>query len=523
MTKNSYWQERFEQIEQAANNKAVRHNSKLEKKYRQAAAEIDAQINKWYNRIAKNNMMSISEARRLLTANELKEFKWSVEQYIDYGRQNALDQQWVKELENASAKFHINRLEAMKLEVRHQIEMAMANGQQDMFDVLGDVYKDSFYRSAFELQKGVGIGFDVAKLDDTTVSRVLSKPWAADGTNFSEKLWTNKKKLINTLDTELSRMVLLGDTPDRAVKAIKEAMDSSLFQAKRLVFTEQAYFATEAQKKAFNSLDVERFEVVSSADRKVCPVCAAKDKQNFPMIEFHIGITAPPFHPLCRCVTAPFFDDEFTSQTRIVKDDAGEKYEIPATMNYGEWKKAFVGGGNKEGLAKTEKKLVKNAKSDILTEDEEYYLGEYLKSTSYKINDTLRRGVAWTEQEETMIKNVDSALKKLPKYSGNLLRTIDFSDFPNPKEMLEEFVAGFIEGNDITFAEYISTARLGQHHENPMVSIWIQNSKNGRDVSKYRNDENEILYERNSKFKVLGKAMDEKGVWHILLEELNEK
>lgn len=349
---NKYWQERFEQIEQAANNKSVRFNRTLEKKYRLAAGEIDAQINKWYNRIAKNNMMSISEARRLLTANELKEFKWTVEEYIAYGRQNALDQQWVKELENASAKFHINRLEAMKLEVRHQIEMAMAGGQQDMFDVLGNVYKDTFYRSSFELQKGVGIGFDVAKLDDTTVSRVLSKPWAADGTNFSDKLWSNKKKLINTLDTELSRMVLLGDTPDRAVKTIKEAMNSSLFQAKRLVLTEQAYFATEAQKKAFNSLDVERFEVVSSADRKTCPVCAAKDKKNFPMIEFHIGITAPPFHPLCRCVTAPFFDDEFTSQTRIVKDDAGEKYEIPATMNYQEWKDAFLGGGSKKGLAK---------------------------------------------------------------------------------------------------------------------------------------------------------------------------
>lgn len=425
MTKNSYWQERFEQIEQAANNKAVRHNSKLEKKYRQAAAEIDAQINKWYNRIAKNNMMSISEARRLLTANELKEFKWSVEQYIDYGRQNALDQQWVKELENASAKFHINRLEAMKLEVRHQIEMAMANGQQDMFDVLGDVYKDSFYRSAFELQKGVGIGFDVAKLDDTTVSRVLSKPWAADGTNFSEKLWTNKKKLINTLDTELSRMVLLGDTPDRAVKAIKEAMDSSLFQAKRLVFTEQAYFATEAQKKAFNSLDVERFEVVSSADRKVCPVCAAKDKQNFPMIEFHIGITAPPFHPLCRCVTAPFFDDEFTSQTRIVKDDAGEKYEIPATMNYGEWKKAFVDGGSKKELAKATERgnmkmqlqlfADKTAHAVERTETravQEADIDDALKNPLYKgevvVDDKGRKSVKYIGRNATVIYNPDT-------------------------------------------------------------------------------------------------------------------
>ena len=426
MAKQSkYWQERFEQIEQAANNKAVRHNSKLEKKYRQAASEIDAQINKWYNRIAKNNNMSISEARRLLTASELKEFKWSVEEYIKYGRQNALDQQWVKELENASAKFHINRLEAMKLEVRHQIEMAMANGQQDMFDVLGDVYKDSFYRSAFELQKGVGVGFDVAKLDDTTVSRVLSKPWAADGTNFSDKLWSNKKKLINTLDTELSRMVLLGDTPDRAVKTIKEAMNSSLFQAKRLVLTEQAYFATEAQKKAFNSLDVERFEVVSSADRKVCPVCAAKDKTNFPMIEFHIGITAPPFHPLCRCVTAPFFDDEFTSQTRIVKDDAGEKYEIPATMNYGEWKKAFVDGGSKEGLAKaTERgnmkmplqlfadKTVHAVERTEYREVQDVDIDDALKNPLYKgevvVDDKGRKSVKYIGRNATVIYNPDT-------------------------------------------------------------------------------------------------------------------
>ena len=425
MANNNYWQERFEQIEQAANSKSVRYNSKLEKKYRQAASEIDAQINKWYNRIARNNQISLSDARRLLTANELKEFKWTVEEYIAYGRQNALDQQWVKELENASAKFHISRLEAMKLEVRHQIEMAMANGQQDLFDVLSEVYKDSFYHSAFELQKGLGVGFDVAKLDDTMVRNVLMKPWAADGSNFSDKLWKNKKKLLSTLDQELSRMVLLGDTPDKAVKAVKEAMDSSLFQAKRLVLTEQAYFATEAQKKAFNSLDVERFEVVSSTDRKVCSVCAAKDKQNFPMTEFHIGITAPPFHPLCRCVTAPFFDDEFTSQTRIVKDDDGEKYEIPATMNYGEWKRTFVEGGSKEGLAKaTEHGNMKMQlqlfaeKTAHAVERTEYRevqdadIDDALKNPLYKgevvVDDKGRKSVKYIGRNATVIYNPDT-------------------------------------------------------------------------------------------------------------------
>lgn len=363
---NNYWQERFDQIEQAQNNKSVKYTKKLEKKYSVAASEIDAQINKWYNRIARNNNISMTEARRLLSASELKEFKWTVEEYIARGRENAVNQQWMKELENASAKFHINRLEAMKLEVRHQVEMAMASGQQDMFDMLGDVYKDTFYRSCYELQKGVGVGFDVAKLDDNTVQNLLNKPWAADGTNFSQKLWGNKTKLINTLDQELTRMVLLGETPKRAIQNVKDAMNSSLFSAKRLVLTEQAYFTSEAQKKTFSELDVERFEVLSSMDMKVCPICAAKDKSVHPMKEFHIGITAPPFHPFCRCVTAPFFDDEFSAGTRIATGADGETYYIPNDTTYGEWMKTFVDNGSKESLEKFAKSSIIKAGSSTI-------------------------------------------------------------------------------------------------------------------------------------------------------------
>ena len=298
MAQNStYWQNRFEQIEQSANNKAVRYASNLEKKYRTAASEIDAQINKWYSRIARNNEVSMTEARRLLSADELQEFRWSVEQYIEYGRENAIDQRWMKELENASAKFHINRLEAMKLDCRQQIEKALANGQENLYDVLSDIYRDTFYHSCYEVQRGIGIGFDVSKLDDNAVQSLLNKPWSADGDNFSKKLWGNKTKLINNLDQELNRVFLTGESPKRAIQNIKDAMNSSLFQAKRLVLTEQAYFTSEAQRKCFNSLDVEEFEVVSGADMKVCDKCAEHDKRHYPMSDYAIGITAPPFHP----------------------------------------------------------------------------------------------------------------------------------------------------------------------------------------------------------------------------------
>lgn len=349
--KNSkYWQGRFDQIEQAANNKSVRYTRDLEKKYQTAAQQIDTQINAWYQRLADNNGVSMTEARKLLTNSELKEFKWTVEDYIKHGEQNALDQSWLKELENASAKFHINRLEALKLECRQQIEDAFGGGQQSMFNMLGDIYKDTFYRSCFEVQKGVGVGFDVSKLDDKKVTALLSKPWSVDGNNFSEKLWGNKRKLINNLDQELSRMVLTGESPKKAIQNIRKTMDSSLKVAKKLVMTEQAYFTTVAQKDAYKELDVEEFEVVETLDGKTCEVCGKWDGKPFPISELQPGVNAPPFHPFCRGTTCPYFDDEFVDGKRIAKDTEGNLYEVPENMTYKEWKKTFVDGGDKSDL-----------------------------------------------------------------------------------------------------------------------------------------------------------------------------
>lgn len=350
----AYWINRFDQVEQSGHNISLKHTRQLEKKYKIAAKEIDTKINAWYNRIAKNNNVSVADARKLLTKSELAEFKWDVEEYIKRGQENAFDQRWMKELENASAKFHINRLEALKLEVRQQIEQAFAGGQQSMFDTLADVYKDSFYRSCYEVQKGFGVGFDVSALSNKQVQSLLNKPWSVDGVNFSQKIWNNKVKLINTLDQEMTKMVLTGAAPQQTIQNIKKAMDTSLFNAKRLVLTEQAYFTTIGQKDAFGELDVEEYEVVATLDSRTSEICQGMDGKHFPVKDMQAGVNAPPFHPLCRSTTCPYFDDEFSLEDkRVAKDEeTGEWYEIPASMSYSTWHNEFVKGGKKEGLHK---------------------------------------------------------------------------------------------------------------------------------------------------------------------------
>lgn len=338
---SDYWKNRFEQVEQSSHDLAIEYYEELEKNYRLAMREVENQISTWIRRFAENNNITVEEARRLLNTKELKEFLWDVQEYIKHGEENALDQSWMKELENASARFHINRLEALKLHVRQQLEILMGGMPDKMQEMLREVYKETFYRSCFEIQKGVGIGFDVGKVDEKQLATILKKPWAVDGQNFSEKLWLNKTKLINVVNQELSKMVMTGSKPDKAIKNIVQAMNTSKANATRLVMTEQAYFTSLAQKDTYKDLDVEQVEIVATLDGLTCSECGSKDGEHFPVKIMDAGINVPPFHPYCRCTTCPYFDD-MDGYRASRNGDGKTVYDFPANMKYTDWKEQFL-------------------------------------------------------------------------------------------------------------------------------------------------------------------------------------
>ena len=341
----TYWQKRYDQIEQAAHDKSVAYYSALDKKYSRAQAEIDKEINAWYQRFAVNNKIDYTEARRLLNSDELDEFRWSVEDYIKAGEQNDVDGRWMKELENASARHHVNRLEALKLSTTNSIEKAMGGMTDDVDKMLRDVYKSTYYKGCYEFQRGTGIGFDLVKVNDRYLDAILKKPWCADGSNFSDKIWKNKTKLVNELDNELTRMALTGDAPGESIRRISKALHTSKNNAATLVMTEQAFFTSIAQQDAFKELGVGEFEVIATLDGLTCTKCGSHDGEHRPMSEFKPGITAPPYHPNCRCTTVPYFNDEFTTAgKRAGRDEEGKTYYVPESTKYAEWKKTFVDG-----------------------------------------------------------------------------------------------------------------------------------------------------------------------------------
>ena len=195
MTKSDYWQERFIKEEERRNKDARAYLSSIEKQYDKALRNIEKDINNWYSRLAKNNDISLREAKMLLSKNELEEFKWTVQEYIEKGQENSISKEWMKQLENASAKVHISKLEALKVQIQNEIEGLYGERLKGMEDYLERVYGDTYYKSAFIIQKGIGIGWSLSALDTNKVNQIIHKPWAIDGKNFSERIWEDKKNL----------------------------------------------------------------------------------------------------------------------------------------------------------------------------------------------------------------------------------------------------------------------------------------------------------------------------------------
>lgn len=354
MTNAEYWKQRFTQLEAAQNRKGATAYLEMEKQYKAAQNELEAQIARWYQRFADSNGISLAQAKQWLKGQDLAEFKWDVKEYIKYGKENAINGAWMQELENASSKFHISRLEALQIQTQNSLETMFAQQMGTMKKALSDVYASGYYHTAYTVQQGFGLGWDIAGLDQAQIEKVLSKPWAVDGYNFSTRIWNSKTKLIGEVHCELSKNLLTGADPQKAIDSLAKKMGTSKSNAGRLVMTEQAYFSSAAQKDCFNDLDVEEYEIVATLDSHTSDICRSLDGKVFKMSDYKPGVTAPPFHVYCRSTTAPHFKENFDAGERAARGADGRTYYVPDDVTYSEWKKAFV-DGDKSGFAEVQK------------------------------------------------------------------------------------------------------------------------------------------------------------------------
>lgn len=371
------------------------------------------------------------------------------------------------------------------------VKKGAAQGTKLQEDFMKDVFDRSF-SSMF------------SRVQDNVTKSIIDGELYKDKRTLSDRVWNLTEEIGRDIQSVISKGLLLKKSarelaidlrqfvkpPDKQSVYWREEQERRKYvnyRAKRLARTaiNHAYQTASIQAARENPF-CDEMKWLSSRDHRVCPLCQSREGKIFKLDDI------PLDHPNGRCALVPVIGDTKEIDERL---------------------KAWIRGEEDEVLDIWAKGL-KEEDNEGYNEDEKLALNRYISSDSYKINEKLRTGMPLDEEDTKFIENLDRALEKSPRYEGDLIRDLFFR-YDDDKE---DFISQHIVDDFVKYKEYISTTKASSYHDMPQVRITIIKSSKGRDISGINQMEQEILYERGFRFKVVG-ISKENGIVYIQLKE----
>lgn len=342
MNNQAYWSRRFEDLKNEQMKRAELTRAELKRLYEQALQEAHDEVLAWYQRYARENNLTLREARKQLDARGMRAFKMTLEEFKRLAKQKALSPEYQRLLENASIRVRLDRSQVLMIKLRDIIEKLAKEQQVRMEEVLKKTYEDSYYKAAYETQKVSG-NAPLTEIQEETVRKVLSKPWAADGRDFSARIWGQRDQLVNALQIEITRGLISHKGTGTIAKRIAKRFNTSFSNASRLVETEVAYFQERGMLDSFAALGVEQVRLLAVLDNRTSKMCQELDGKVVDLKDAEPGVTTPPFHCYCRTTVVPVSEFDSEESTRAARDPkTGKTVYVPGDLTYKEWYNEYV-------------------------------------------------------------------------------------------------------------------------------------------------------------------------------------
>ena len=337
-----YWIKRSELTLIANEKSALQYEQELKKAYLETTQKITKEIEAFYGRYAKDNQISLLEARKRLRPDELLNFNKQAKLYLDEVERlgdKAFTAEYREYLKQLSGKAYISRLEELTANIRHNLETLATRYNEGLGEELKNAYEDSFYRTVFDVQKQARYGVSFTTPGGKQLETAIRERWM--GQNYSERIWADKNRMLINLEQTLAQEFVRGRNPRQVSREYAKKMNTSYHNAQRLIRTELNYISNKGTMKAYEeSGAVDFFQYVSTLDNRTSDICREMDGKVFTTKEGQTGVNVPPLHPYCRSTTIPFFpNDEIAPliESRIARDKQGKSYIVDSNVSYKDW------------------------------------------------------------------------------------------------------------------------------------------------------------------------------------------
>lgn len=520
MNSQEYWRKRVLYAKQKELDAEVDYEDAMRSRLKDLENEFVKESKHWLSKYARENDQTLKQAADYLKTIDTSKFDMTLAEFEAKAKAGGFE----KELNSAYYKSRIARLQKLHKQFADLAAKYARPEEQNMAVGLAKQYQDTYLLDNYNKYLVVG-GPDInlAYFNEQELKNIVYQPWR--GSDFSKRIWNNYTKFMPDVLTDVMfKGTALGYSHNRVEQMLRDRFQGVVkSNLHRLVVTEMGHAAEQATAQFYKDSNIDQYQYLATLESHTCEVCAHLDERIFYVKDKIEGVNYPLIHPYCRCSTMPYMKNLPDITSRWSRDPITGKGKWIKNQSYAEW--ARINGQKPYSFSKWKKLngikplrlgILKALTTTRLNKNEERAIKQYISSESYKVNYALRNNKSLTKEQQKMVNNLDNALKKMPRYVDKAPLQRDYF-FMN-----DEDKSNFIQQMKNTWFEdlaYLSTSKIYYGEGAEQVHVIIKNSKSGRDITKFNENEQEVLFPRNTKFKIVDSYINDDGILTIIWEE----
>ena len=235
----------------------------------------------------------------------------------------------VEEAQKELIKLYASQAKDLQVEIQKVFEKIMADKDTEHGIMINDVYRDDRYWKLLDWindqlrklgQKELKITEpalikvyeDTKHLIDEEAPKQLIKSafvvpqmieaknvvhqtWCLDGEEFSDRIWLNKSKLLTRLKKDMADFLVQGKSPWYIAERLAKDMETSEYNAYRIVRTESAHLQIKGKTDRYQELGFTHGKYLGT---NCCGECKKENGKVYTLKELESKI---PMHPHCTC------------------------------------------------------------------------------------------------------------------------------------------------------------------------------------------------------------------------------
>ena len=287
---SDYWQERNQKYFDNLQKRESTLLKKLSLDYERSFKDLEKEVGSYYAKYGKDNVI---DYRDLLVKLEPREHDLLIKDMDTFFAKNP-DFEYLRPIRESNYK--LDRLESLQYSiVKQQVDLGFIEEQ-----ALRDHLERSYTKGYNGVVRDMGFGDNLLFADQDQARNLVNTKWLNQA-NFSDRIWSNKKKLTEYMVKDFKDGVIRGDSYQRMGSVLRDRMlTNSRSNIKRLIYTEGTFVQNHAMAMPFEDMGYNTYIYDAIMDERTTITCQSLDGEEFLFKERKSGVNFPPMHVYCR-------------------------------------------------------------------------------------------------------------------------------------------------------------------------------------------------------------------------------